>query len=195
MNCLDIYKDAGSDCVLIDPLEVLKYMEIPYVVGYDTSLIEEMIKTAQCYFELYTRRSLVQREFTLITSLWDCGKKIMRSPLVSISEVKYKDSDGNDIIVDSSLYYIFDQYEYSYLKYDENFTYPSLFNRPQSIEVKFIAGIVPDCNQDALPDDIKIGLMELVTGIYESRGDCGCSDSMLSATSKGVFNKYKIYGI
>jgi uncharacterized phiE125 gp8 family phage protein len=197
MSALDLYKDSGAvkDCLVVEAHYVNQYLEIPECSNGDNTVLDDMIYSAQCYFELYTRRILTQRTFTLKISTWGCLKEIMRSPLVSVSQVKYKDSDGADQIVDASLYYITEQEYYSCLMYDEDFTFPTLLNRPHSIEITFLAGML-DCDTlpEDTPDDIKVAIMELVTAINENRG-CPCNSSMLSPTAKSIMNKYKIYGI
>lgn len=193
-TCRDFYLDSKAYvCDELISLDSIKhYANIPSCETSDDELLDEMLSTAICFFESYTRRSLIQREFTLKTSRWCQCITIMKSPLVSITSVSYYDEVGNLQVVDAANYYILENEFYSEVVFVDDFTFPTLRDRPHSIEIVFVAGYIDSTCEGF--NDIKQALLSLIAYMYDSR-DCACGISALTPQAKAVFNKYKIYGI
>lgn len=192
----NVYKDSGNspDCLALSAEYVDKYMELGCCEDGDSTLLDQMILTAQCLFESYTRRILMQRSFLLLTSYWCKSIQVKCSPLQSVESITYLDEDGESQTVDSSLYYIVAGDEYSDICFTDDFTFPSLYDRPHSITVTFTAGYFSCEDPSIVSADIQIGLFEVVAYLYENRS-CSCGSEVLSAQTKASWGKYKIYSI
>jgi len=195
-NTQDIYKiTAGNANIPIDLAEVKKACHLDHLIGNDVDdeYLTTILNSAVACFEAISRRVLMIKDFKTFRNTW-CGcYELRKSPLVSITSVKYFDEDSNEQTVDSGDYFIIEDPFYSLVQFDEEYDYQDLRpNRPQNISIDFKAGYITD-SDDWTPelDGLKIAIMQHVCFMYENRGDC-CDISSVPGVVKSVYLKYKI---
>lgn len=160
----------------------------------DDEILKMLRDSAVCMFETISRRTLMNSNFITYRDCWESCYELRRSKLVSITQVDYKDEDGNTVIVNSSIYYNDAKEDYSKLIFTEDFIAETLYGRANDITITFVAGLA--ANTSDVPSDIRIALLNHILFMYENRGDCDCNSVYsIPMGAMTIYNKYKIIEI
>jgi len=187
------YKEIARDTSEGVSLSMVKtYLRITQDNTCEDELLNNLISTARQCFEGFTRRTLIETTFKTYRDIWESIYELRRSPLVSITSVQYYDVDNVLQTVDSANYYNTDEEFYSKLIFNNNFDFPTLYEREQAVLITFKAGYADTI--DKVPAKIKTALLEHIMAMYENRGDCEgvFCQNLLPNTAKMVYNQYKI---
>lgn len=107
------------------------------------------------------------------------GYEIRKSPLVSVEEISYTDSEGNSgVVVLSSVYYNTREDDYSEILTLPGQSWPTnVMNRLQAIRIEFICGMADTTANFLLQHaELSVAIMEIATNLWANRGDCSeCS--------------------
>ncbi len=184
--------------VLAVDLDTVKlYLRLDVADTGEDSILTLFVDTAVELFEKYTGRTLFQTTFrTFRDQFFSRQFVLIRAPLVTFLTFDYI-KNGILTPVDPSIFYTTNEDPYSriILKVDEVFP-TDIDIEKQAIQITFIAGIAD--NSNVYPNDIKIGLLQLIAFLYENRGDCNLATlgvEKLPASSVAIFNKYRIFNI
>lgn len=162
----------------------------------EDGLLTNLILAATNYFELKTGRDLINKTYAtylnnfpgnsggyaplLYGSSYYLGSPILlkKSRVQSITSIKYL-KDDVEITFDPINYYFTKEannWPQILLKQDSN--WPSdIDNRAQVATIAFVCGFGD--SPDDVPMSIKQCLLQMITYLYENRGDCGCDCSQL----------------
>lgn len=155
----------------------------------EDSLFDDMwIPAARRYFEFRTGYTIHQKTLEMVYDKWPSDKNhialIGATPLISVTSVKYKDSDGtettwstDDYIVDT------DQIPGRVvLAYGE--TWPSFTAYPSNpIRIRYVAGIATASPITEAPGDIKMVVALLTRHFYDNRQAVQISDRGITFSS------------
>lgn len=158
----------------------------------DATLVNSFILASMECFEKMTRRVLINTTFITYRNSWSCFYELRKSPLVSITSVKYNDeNDTEQTLADTNYYTTIDSF-YSKLIFIDDFDAPKISTRDQSIFVELIAGY--GTSESDIPEDIQLAIKAHVAFLWENRGDCpNASDkSCMPCQTITVFQKYQI---
>ena len=138
--------------------------------GEEDVVIQSYIKAARRYCERIQNRAYLHQTWDLILDTWPEGDyiEIPRPPLVSVTHVKYFDTDETEATMSSGLYYVDTNSEPGrvHLQYGE--TWPTETLRPANgVAVRFVAGY--GSVSSLVPAEIKQALKLLVGHMYERR--------------------------
>lgn len=119
--------------------------------------VDLALRAAVEYCEAVTGRVL-RVSYTVVQSYagWPClPVRFDWNPAYSISHVKYYDADNTLQTVSSSLYRLSQGNAASVLEFDEDFTYPTFYDRRDAVQVTYLAGYatvsdVPACAKHAV---------------------------------------------
>ena len=187
--------------------DVKLWLKIPTTLTADDTLITALVKSAAGYFEKITGRDLINKTYktyldrfpcssdiafysgvtNLIPKYNDNGIKLRKSKLQSITSIQYY-IDSVLTTLDASDYYITDLPDYSAIYLVKDKTFPVVDCRKQSVAIVFVAGYGID--DTFVPEDVKQALMQMITYLYENRGDCANSADMDAAMQ--LFSQFKI---
>ena len=187
--------------------DVKLWLKIPSTLTADDSLITAVIKASGGYFEKITGRDLINKTYKtyldkfpcrddisyysgvspLLPALKDNGIKLRKSKLQSITSIEYY-IDSVLTTWASANYYITDLPDYSSIYLIENGIFPVVDYRKQAVKITFVAGYGADAT--FVPEDVKQALLQMISYLYENRGDCANSDDMNAATQ--LFSQFKI---
>jgi uncharacterized phiE125 gp8 family phage protein len=158
----------------------------------DASLVTSFIKASMDCFEAIARRVLINTTFITYRDCWCYCMELRKSPLVSITSLKYNDEDENEQTVSSDDYYTTKDPFYSKILFVDGFDFPTLSTRQQSIFIEFIAGY--GTSEADIPNDIQLAIKAHVSFLWENRGDCpNASDkSCMPCQTRTTFQKYKV---
>lgn len=171
--------------------EVKAQLNIDPLFTDDDVLLNQYILASTKYAENLMRRDIIVRTYETYRDFFpggityygyyspysfqsgNVGFEVRRSPLQAVTSIDYL-VDGVFTSVDPSKYYNTVQNDYSVVLTKKDNLWPSNADEQlQSIKITFTCGMASDAT--GVPSDIKIAIMQLVTSLYENRGDC--SDS------------------
>ena len=224
------YKVTVQPAELPIPLEVFK--EFLKIDAGDTSqdeLLTLFLGAATAYAEKLTKRCFIERTIDtfrdffpsayqnegyypfgdvpfgvsgISSSCENIGYEIRRSPLVSITEIKYTDFENAVQTVPNTVYYNTSEEDYSEVVTLPGQEWPGdALRKMQNISITFVCGLSPDAAtfQIEHPNLFNAIMMHAVA-MYENRGDCasdscGACAMTAPAGAQGIYLQCQIINI
>jgi len=108
----------------------------------EDTLIEAWIKSGRELAEGYQRRAYITQTIDLSLDSWPCDPFFVpRSPLQTVTHIKYYDTDGTEYTVSAADYYVDTAGEPGRIGLTYGTTWPTTVLRPiNGISVRFVAG-------------------------------------------------------
>lgn len=198
---------TGAANLPLDIDDVKSYLKVPSSLVVDDNLIKAIIKSVTGYFEKMTGRDLINKTYKtfldkfpshdslsyysgvspLMPKYNDNGIILRRSKLQSITSIQYY-IDGVLTTWASTNYYFTDDTDYSAIYLVEGKSFPEVDVRKQAVVITFVAGYGASCCN--IPEDVKMALLQMISYIYENRGDCANMNDMMA--SMQLFDQFKI---
>ena len=133
----------------------------------DDTLITTLISTARQFVENCTGRALVSRVVRVDADNWDSEILLPLNPVVSISSIKYMDSDGVEQTLASTEYQLATQKLPARVKPAYGASWPAIRSGLyDSVKVEFTAGYG---DAGAVPNDLKHAVLFMIAHLYEQR--------------------------
>jgi uncharacterized phiE125 gp8 family phage protein len=135
--------------------------------------VTHYVSAARAFIEAYTGRSLANETRIMRASCWLDTFDLDRSPIASITSVKYYPEDeSGQVAVDPSLYWL-GHSEPSVVGFKDAFTFPALDGRPDAVEIEYVCspGVVPPDLLNAVKlvaADKEAFRLETITGTTQS---------------------------
>ena len=130
--------DTASTTAVISTADAKAYLKVD--ISDDDTLIDNLVSSATESAQEYTNRFFTNT--TLIqygTTFTDLGN-LLKSPVSSITHIKYYDSDNSQQTLASSVYSLIPAIEPSVISLKVNQSYPSLADRTDAVECKYVVG-------------------------------------------------------
>jgi uncharacterized phiE125 gp8 family phage protein len=189
------YIDVFSYDVIVPPasypitLDELKF-HLRIIDNSSDAYLTSLIKRVTQFAEKYTGRTFINTTYRTYREYFCECIVLKRSKLQLVNSVKYY---LNSILqtVDSVTYYNSVETDYSAIYLVDGKDWPgTLDNRVQRIVIEFVAGYGADANY--VPEDIKQGLLNHATQMYENRGDCDDCSTCLPSQTENIYSLYRI---
>ena len=151
------------------PVTVEEIKEFARIDGNDEdSILESFLIGAISDVEAYLRRSLVTRSYRMVLDEWNFREiEIPMPPLQSVTKVVTIDEEDVETEYSSDQYYTISSSIPGRLQIKMGYSLPSNTEREKAGHaIDFTAGYG---GAEDIPKQIKIGIMQLVTMIYENR--------------------------
>jgi len=136
----------------------------------DSGYIAGLIQVARDVAEGATGRALVTSTWLGVCEDWpsDGRLQLAVAPVTAISSVKYY-ADGETTLttVSGGNYILSTAVSPAVLSFDEDFDFPALANRPDAVQVTFVAG---SATAASVPPSLKHALRVLVRHYYDNPG-------------------------
>jgi uncharacterized phiE125 gp8 family phage protein len=174
----------------------------------DLAYLNSLVSVAREYVDSVTGRVSIQTTFKVVAPSWHAlingydelinipqrnlySIPIFRAPLVSVSNVKYYPADTETLTtVSSSDYRVITLTEIGMIQFKE--TPPEHEDRPDAVQIEFIAGYSDSCN---VPPILAHAQKMLVAHLYENRVPAAfASVSEIPFTLKTLIENQKIGG-
>jgi len=143
----------------------------------DDTLIDAMGRAARQYVESRTGRTLFQTTLEIVMDQFTyCNGEFITlpraSPLLSVTSVKYTDSDGVEHTLSPSSYIVNADAMPGGITPVYGQTWPSYTPRPTaSVRIRYIAGLSDTASPLVYPEDGLVAIIKLLTeGFYNYRG-------------------------
>ena len=176
------------------------------------SLLTIYLKSAIDYAERLTRRDFINRTYVTYRDSFpgrygydhgvgvydhpvdfgNAGFEIRKSKLQSVTSVEYL-KEGVLTLVDSAIYYVTDETDYSKILTLPNKSWPGDHDdRLQSVKITFVAGF--GAADTDMPDWVSDAVLLIATSMLENKGDCAdeLSESMVPMAAKRILLQNRI---
>ena len=176
----------------------------------DDALITSLIATARQLCEEHTQRAFMAQTYELfldsIEDLEDILWEGMRTgpyinyyknyidlpmpPVVSVSHIKTYDDSDKATTFDSANYYLDNARQPARVVLRTGESFPTALRVANAIEVKYVTGY---SSANAVPEPIKFAIYQVLTYLYEHRGDMYEGKTALPATATKILAPYVVY--
>ena len=151
-----------------------------------------IIETVRDFAEKYTKRTMINTTYVTYRDFFVPLIYLRRSQFQSLTSFEYLVDDVLTA-VDSSLYYVTAEKDYSKIALTDGSSYPSdIDDKLQAVKIVFVAGFGAD--DTSVPSDLKIAMLNHAATMYENRGDCDQASIMknLPNTAKEIYDQWRI---
>jgi uncharacterized phiE125 gp8 family phage protein len=131
----------------------------------DDALINALIVAAREYCENWTGRSLPRQTFKLTLDTFPATISLPRPPLVSVTHVKYIDTNGTQQTLASTEYRVDATSEPGRITPAYAKSWPSLRGQIADVEVQYVCGYAAG----SVPERAKLAMLVLLSEYYENR--------------------------
>ena len=177
--------------VAIEPItlaEVRQHLRLPEDAAEDTLLLG-LITTARSYCEHYTRRALAEQTLEAYLDRFPVSGPVVLPcpPLLSVVEIGYTDSSGQETVLPDSDYVVDTDCEPGRVLPAYGLAWPVFTPFPTSpIRIRFVAGY------DDLPVSIRLAMLLLIGHWYENREATGTANSVIDFSAHALLAPYRV---
>ena len=206
MAGLVIHTEPASEPITL--AEAKSYLRIDS--SGDDALITSLISTARKLCEEHTQRAFMSQTLQLFLDnlddidnpLWEGMRTgpylnyyknyidLPMPPVVSVTHVKTFDDDDNATTFSSSNYYVDNAKQPARIVLRTGETFPTALRVANAIEVQYVVGY---SSASAVPEPIKFAIYQVLTYLYEHRGDMYEGKTSLPATATKLLAPYVVY--
>lgn len=167
----------------------------------DDAIIEAMLQAAIGYAETFTGRSLIDQEFDLFLDAFptdDAAIRIPNPPLIGVTGVYYRDSNGDEQEFDSASY-VFDTSpnEKARLQLAYGASWPTIQERINAVRIRYRAGYLKPLSpaEADVPQAISAAIKIIVGNLYEHRASVvvGQSVSEVPWSAMQLLRRYRVH--
>lgn len=134
----------------------------------DNDLITAFISSATNAVQLIIAQQFIQATFDETWDYFPCEFTLDRSPLASVSYVKYYDVDGTLTTISSANYHVDTYSRRPRIVPIESYVWPDTqCGKPSAVIVRYVAGYA---GASSVPGTIKTAIMATVKHWYDNRG-------------------------
>lgn len=152
--------------------EAKRHCRVELLEPDDDPVIDGLILAATSWLDGYygvMGRALINQTWRLNLDCWPaCKIRLPLSPVSTITSIKYRDSDNNEQTLLAANYSsVMEDVESPYILWAADASLPSLYERPDAIEVLFVAGYGGAASD--VPVAIKHAALMLIAHLFENR--------------------------
>ena len=161
-------------------------------VSDDDTLIDNLISAATESCQIYTNQYFIDTVVTQYSDNWNEFYTLYKSPVVSITHVKYYDSDDSQQTLSSSNYILDGTSKPARIGIAVDGSLPNLSDRINAVEVKYTVGYGTASTD--VPEGIRTAIILTVGNWYENRQSVitGRTATELPLSSQYLLDQYKI---
>lgn len=158
----------------------------------DDVLITAMAIAAREQCETFTNLSLITTAWRMSLAEFPCDGVIVapRAPLIAVTAVKYRDTEGDEQTLDPSAYQVDARATPGRIVPAHGTRWPATRCQPNAVTVEFTAGFGADA--DDVPFVLTAGIKLYLGHLYQHRGDA-MSDVMLPDAIKSLWWPRRVF--
>lgn len=134
----------------------------------DDSLIRSMIVAARQAAETFTRRQLISATYELRFDGFPFQINPPRPPLISVTSIKYQDTDDQEQTVDAGDYQVDIHSTVGRIRPKQDKSWPATYTEMNAVTIEYVAGYGA---RDDVPEQIIAAILLIVGHLYEHRED------------------------
>ena len=160
-------------------------------VSDDDTLIDNLIKAATHSAEEYTNRYFEDTVLKMVGDTWTDIATLYKSPVISVSSIKYYDSDDSQQTLHASVYLVDTVSNPCQISLQVDQSFPNLSNRAMAVEVNYTVG---DSAESSATELITQAVLLLVGHWYQNRESVvvGRTATEVPLGAKMLLDQYKI---
>lgn len=161
-------------------------------VSDDDTLIDNLITAATESAQIYTNRYFIQTVVTQQCDHWHDVANLYKSPVSSVTHIKYYDNDNTQQTLASSVYIVDISSKPARIALDVDQTWPTIAPRINAIEVKYTVGY--GSSSADVPEGIRQAVLLTIGNWYQNRESVitGRTATELPLSSKYLLDQYKV---
>ena len=158
----------------------------------DDTIIDNLILAATQSCEIFTNQYFIDTVVTQYSDTWDDFYTLYKSPVDSITHVKYYDSNDTQQTLASSNYILGHYSQPARIGVAVGGTLPNLSDRINAVEVKYTVGYGTASSD--VPEGIRQAVLLTLSNWYENRQSVitGRTATELPLSSQYLLDQYKI---
>ena len=158
----------------------------------DDTLIDNLIKAATESCQIYTNQYFLNTVVEQYSDLWAEVYTLYKSPVSSITYIKYYATNGDLVTLDDSNYILDDVSKPARIGLAVDATLPDLADRINAVHVRYTVGYGTASTD--VPDGIKSAVLITLANFYENRQSVitGRTATELPLSSQYLLDQYKI---
>ena len=130
--------DTAAAAVLITTADAKAFLKVD--ISDDDTLIDNLVSAATESAQEYTNRFFIDTTLLQYGTKFSDLTELLKSPVDSITHIKYYDSDNVQQTLSSSVYSLIPAIEPSLISLSGRESYPSVADRTDAIECKYVVG-------------------------------------------------------
>ena len=130
--------DTAAATVLITTADAKAFLKVD--ISDDDILIDNLVSAATESAQEYTNRFFIDTTLLQYGTKFSDLTELLKSPVDSITHIKYYDSDNAQQTLSSSVYSLIPAIEPSLISLSVSQSYPSVADRTDAIECKYVVG-------------------------------------------------------
>ena len=160
-------------------------------ISTDDTLITNLIIASTQLSEEYTNRFFINTVINQTCTTFNDLKQLYKSKVVSVTHVKYYDSNNVLQILSPSNYVVNKQFEPCQINAAVNFSFPDIADRIDAVECKYSVGYGEASD---VPNAIKQAILLTIGNWYANRESVitGRTSTELAQSSLWLLNTYKV---
>ena len=189
-----MYRSLKEDTLAVNPLfttaEAKDFLKVDTTA--DDTLIDNLIKAATQSCEIYTNRYFINTVVTQYSDNWKEFYRLYKSPVVTITHIKYYDTNDTLQTLAASNYILDNISQPARIGISVDGTLPNLADRINAVEVAYKVGY-GELSSD-VPEGIKQAVLITIGNWYENRQTVitGRTATELPLSSQYLLEQYKI---
>lgn len=190
MSIRSLTVNTASSVALLTTAEAKTHLKVD--VSADDTLIDNLITAATQSCEIFTNRYFTDTVVTQYSDNWNGINNLYKSPVSSITHIKYYDSDDSLQTWASSEYILDSSYQPARIALAVDKSFPSLSDRINAVEVKYTVGYGSSASD--VPQAIRQAVLLCVGNWYQNRQSVvtGTIASELPLSSQYLLEQYKV---
>lgn len=160
----------------------------------DDTYITNLITTARNTAENFLNRALINQTWTLYLDEFPEGRDIILplAPLSSVTSVKYYNaSNVLTTLTENTDYYVDAKSQPGRVVLPETLSWPTTYEKPNAIEIKFVAGYGAAASN--IPKPILQGMLLHISDLYDNRSPVAVAGAVAIIVPKPTHNFYWPY--
>ena len=158
----------------------------------DDTFITNLIKSATSSAQEYTNRFFIATTIQQVGDKWEDISNLFKSPVLSVTNIKYVSTDGILTTLNSSVYFLDDVNKPARIGLKPNQSYPEIIDRLNAVQVNYVVGLA--AGPDEVDEGIRQALLLTIGNWYQNRQAVvtGTIATELPMNAKFLLNQYKI---
>ena len=158
----------------------------------DDTFITNLIKSATSSAQEYTNRFFIQTTIQQVGDKWEDISNLFKSPVLSVTNIKYIDPDGTLQTLNTDIYFVDDVNKPARIGLKPNKSFPEIIDRLNAVQVNYVVGIA--AGADEVDEGIRQALLLTIGNWYQNRQAVvtGTIATELPMNAKFLLDQYKI---
>tara|TARA_Y100001938_G_C8027066_1_gene398598 strand:+ start:159 stop:737 length:579 start_codon:yes stop_codon:yes gene_type:complete len=182
--------DTAAAVAILTTAEAKAHLKVD--TSADDTLIENLISAATESAQIFTNRFFINTTLNQFGDTWSDLATLFKSPVSSVTHVKYYDSDNTQQTLATSVYQKDLEHQPARIGLKPNQSFPSLADRINAVECQYVVGYGSAASD--VPQGIKQAVLLTIGNWYQNREEVvvGRIATELPKSAQYLLEQYKV---